>query len=108
MIHQGNFLAVILLQGYISKKLTAQLLNQGIQLITGIKRTMKNKLISLADKILLRKRVLIASVFNQLKNSFHLEHSRHRHPINGLVNILSTLADYIHYTNKTSISGNSA
>ena len=104
MIHQGNFLAVILLQGYISKKLTAQLLNQGIQLITGIKRTMKNKLISLADKILLRKRVLIASVFNQLKNSFHLEHSRHRHPIKGLVNILSTLADYIHYPNKISTS----
>jgi hypothetical protein len=91
-------------KGYISKTLAEQLLNQGVQLITGIKRNMKNKLVPLADKILLRKRVLIESVFNQLKNTFHLEHSRHRHPINGLVNILSTLAAYIHYPNKPSIS----
>lgn len=91
-------------KGYISKKLTQQLLNQGIQLITGIKNNMKNKFISLADKILLKKRVLIESVFNQLKNIFQLEHSRHRHPINGLVNILSAIAAYIHYPNKPSIS----
>ncbi|MDQ8039553.1 MAG: transposase [Rickettsiella sp.] len=43
--------------------------------MTGIKNTMKNKLISLIDKVLLKKRVLIESVFNQLKNSFQMEHS---------------------------------
>lgn len=91
-------------KGYISKKLAEQLLNQGIQLITGIKKAMKNKLMPLVDKILLRKPVLIETIFNQLKNTFHLEHSRHRHPLNGLVNILSTIAAYIHYPNKPSIS----
>lgn len=94
-------------KGYISKKLTAQLLQQGIHLITGIKKTMKNKLLSLGDKVLLKKRVLIESVFNQLKNTFHLEHSRHRHPMNGLVNLLSAIAAYIHYPNKPSISNTS-
>lgn len=90
-------------KGYISKKLAARLLNQGTQLITGIKNTMKNKLVSLLDKALLKKRALIESVFNQLKNVFQLEHSRHRHPINGIVNRLSSIAAYIHYPNKPSI-----
>ncbi len=91
-------------KGYISKKLIEQLLTQGIHLITGIKNNVKNKLISLVDKILLKKPVLIESVFNQLKNIFQLENSRHRYSINRIVNILSAIAAYIHYLNKPSIS----
>jgi hypothetical protein len=91
-------------KGYISKGVAEQLLQKGIQLITGLKKNMKNNLLSFADKILLKKRVLIESVFNQLKNSFHLEHTRHRNPINGIINLLSAVAAYIHYPNKPAIS----
>ena len=71
-------------KGYIDAKLCAQLLERGVQLVTGIRKNMKNKLLSLWDKILLRKRGLIESANNLLKNTFHLEHSRHRSPWNAL------------------------
>ena len=81
-------------KGYISKQLTEQLMKNGLQLITPIKKNMKNKLISINDKILLRKRSIIETVNDLLKNSCHIEHSRHRSPINFLVNILSALIGY--------------
>jgi len=59
-------------KGYIDQKLCAQLLERGIYLVTGIKKNMKNKLLSLWDKILLRKRGLIESVNGLLKTTFHL------------------------------------
>ena len=76
-------------KGYISKNLFNTLFSKGLRLFTTIRKDMKNHLLSLSDKILLKKRVLIESVFNVLKNSMHLEHSRHRNPINFLVHILS-------------------
>uniref|UniRef100_UPI000AEFC018 transposase n=1 Tax=Rickettsia conorii TaxID=781 RepID=UPI000AEFC018 len=50
---------------------------------------MKNHLIEMEDKIQLRKRSLVESIFNVLKNSLNLEHSRHRSPTNFLVHILA-------------------
>lgn len=55
---------------------------------------MKNHLLELEDKINLRKRSLIESVFNILKNHMNLEHSRHRSPINFLVHILACITAY--------------
>jgi len=55
-------------KGYISSNLSEKLLNNGITLITGIKKNMKNKLLTLEDKILLRKRSIIETVNDQLKN----------------------------------------
>ena len=55
---------------------------------------MKNHLLELEDKKLLRKRSLIESVFNVLKNHMSLEHSRHRSPINFLVHVLACVAGY--------------
>lgn len=77
-------------RGYISKELFEALLENGIQLITNIKSNMKNKLIPIFDKLVLRKRF----IFDLLKNEFHLEYSRHRSPKNFVVNILSVLAAY--------------
>ena len=79
---------------YIGKKEFTLLLEQGLLLITGIKKNMKNRLLELWDKILLKKRSLIESVFNIMKNILHLEHSRHRSVINATVHILTTLIAY--------------
>ncbi len=65
-------------RGYISQKLFELLLQQNIQLITTIKKNMKNRLMPLIDKILLRKRSLIETVNDQLKNISQIQHTRHR------------------------------
>lgn len=71
--------------------------DKGIDLITKIKKNMKNKLLPLIDKILLRKRALIESIFDQLKNISQIEHTRHRSLINFFVNLFAGL---IAYTNQ--------
>ncbi len=62
--------------------------------MTHPKKNMENKLMDLKEKILLRKRNLIETVFDYLKNKMNLEHTRHRSPINAFVHILSTLVAY--------------
>lgn len=81
-------------KGYISQAKFKALWDKGLQLITGIRRTMKNHLMSLIDKIMLRGRFIVESVFNILKNNMNLEHSRHRAPLNFSVNLLACLAAY--------------
>ena len=81
-------------KGYISKKLFLRLMSRGLKIITGVKCTMKNILMSFEEKVLLRKRSLVETVFDYLKNKFMLEHSRHRSFINMLVHIISTLSAY--------------
>lgn len=71
-------------QGYISRELFEQLLAEGIQLVTPFKKNMKNRLVPLMDKILLRKRALIETVNDQLKNITQIEYSRHRSVFNLL------------------------
>ena len=90
-------------RGYISKKLFHNLLKNNLMLITKIKKNMKNKLLDLQDKILLRKRSIIESVNDQLKNISQIEHSRHRSCFNFLVNILSGLIAYQHQEKKPSL-----
>ncbi len=63
-------------RGYISQKLFEQLYERGKELVTKAKRNMKQRLLKLMDKILLRKRSLIESVNDQLKNICQIEHSR--------------------------------
>jgi len=81
-------------KGYISKSLFDKLYARNIRLFTGIRRDMKNHLLEIEDKILLRKRTLIESVFNVLKNRMNLEHTRHRSPLNFLVHLLACLVSY--------------
>jgi hypothetical protein len=65
-------------KGYISQILTERLAAQGVQLATKLKKNMKQKLMPFFDKILLRKRAIIESVVEQLKNISQIEHTRHR------------------------------
>ena len=81
-------------KGYISEKLFLALYRRGLKLVTGIKKNMKNKLMILHEKFLLRKRSLIETVFDYLKNKFQIEHTRHRSPTNAFVHLLSTLVAY--------------
>ena len=92
-------------RGYISKALFEHLYKQGIQLITRLKKNMKNVLMDTGDKILLRKRSVIESVINFLKNTCLVEHSRHRSVSNFLVNLLSAISAYSFLPKKPSVSG---
>jgi hypothetical protein len=76
---------------------------QGLQLVTKLKRNMKNKLMPLLDKLLLRKRALIECVNDQLKNSSQIEHTRHRSATNGIVNILAAVVAYIFQPKKPAL-----
>jgi hypothetical protein len=81
-------------RGYISQELFEQLWEQDLQLITKLKRHMKNKLMPLLDKVLLRKRALIECVNDQLKNISQIEHTRHRSATNGIVNMIAAVVAY--------------
>lgn len=91
-------------KGYISRELFLRLLARGLKLITGIKHNMKNILMTFEEKILLRKRSLVETVFDYLKNKLMLEHSRHRSFVNMLVHIVSTLIVYQIKPTKPSLS----
>jgi len=90
-------------KGYISQKLFENLFEKGIQLITGVRSKMKNKLLSLEDKLLLRKRFIIETINDQLKNISDIDHTRHRSPTNFLVNLIAGLIAYTHQDKKPSI-----
>jgi len=64
---------------------------------------MKNKLMDIQDKFLLRKRAIIETINDQLKNISQIEHSRHRSPANFLINLLSGLIAYCHQKKKPSL-----
>jgi hypothetical protein len=94
-------------KGYISREVFTKLWQRGLHLITGIRRNMRNHLMLLGDKIMLRKRFVIETVFDILKSEMGLEHSRHRSPVNAMVHVLSCLAAYAFRPSKPSISPNS-
>lgn len=81
-------------KGYISQSLFDDLFKNGLKLITRIKKNMKNKLMPMFDKLLLRKRALIETVNDQLKNISQIEHTRHRSINNFFVNLLAGIAAY--------------
>jgi transposase len=91
-------------KGYISKDLFFQLLEQGLILITSVRKNMKNRLMPLHDKLLLRKRSIIETINDQLKNISQIEHSRHRSFANFLVNLLAGLLAYCFQEKKPSLN----
>lgn len=90
-------------KGYLSQKLFQQLFEQGLQLITKLRKNMKNQLMNLSDKLLLRKRVIIETINDQLKNISQIEHSRHRSLAGFMTNLLSGLIAYCHQPKKPSL-----
>lgn len=91
-------------KGYIDEKLFHALYERGLKLVTGIKKSMKNKLLSMREKILLRKRSIIETVNGVLKENFQISHTRHRSFVNGFIHIFSTLIAYSLKSTKPSIN----
>ena len=81
-------------KGYISKDLFEKLFVDGVHLVTKIRKNMKNCLMLIQDKIALRKRVLIETVNDELKNMCEIEHTRHQSFDNFITNLLSGLIAY--------------
>ena len=90
-------------KGYISKKLTDILFVSGIHLVTSIRNNMKNSLMTMSDKILLRKRSVIETVNDELKNICQVEHSRHRSFTNFIANMVAGLIAYSFFPKKPNI-----
>ena len=91
-------------RGYVSQPLAQQLLKDfGIEFFAKPKRNMKNKLMRLTDKLLARKRAIIETVIDQLKNISQIEHSRHRSPTNFMVNLVCGLIAYCHQPKKPAL-----
>jgi hypothetical protein len=91
-------------KGYLSQPLTAQLRQRGIHLITRLKSNMKNRLMLLSDKLLLRRRSILETITDQLKNISQIEHSRHRSLANLMVNVVAGLIAYCHQPKKPSLA----
>ena len=99
-------------RGYLSQALFEQLFAQGLQLmaadrplpITPLRKNMKNRLVVLEDKLLTRKRFIIETIVDQLKNISQIEHTRHRSTTNFLVNLVAGLIAYTWQPQKPSLS----
>lgn len=101
---EGLFGKIFADRGYVSQKLASELLdNLGIEFFAKPRRKMKNKLMRLHDKLLSRKRSIIETIIDQLKNISQIEHSRHRSPVNFCVNLLCGLIAYCHQPKKPSL-----
>jgi hypothetical protein len=90
-------------KGYLSRPLADQLRAQGIELITKLKKNMKNQLMALSDKLLLRKRSLVETIIDQFKNISQIEHTRHRSPLNAFCHVLAGLVAYCFQPKKPSL-----
>ena len=71
--------------------------------VTKLKTNIKNRLMPLANKLLLRKRAIIETVLDQLKNISQIEHTRHRSVNNFVVNLACGLIAYCHRPKKPSL-----
>jgi len=91
-------------KGYISKHLYNQLNDMNLELITNVRKNMKETFKSTYDTFLLGKRRIIESVFEQLKNHAQVEHTRHRSIWNFLVNIISGCVAYTFQEKKPSLN----
>lgn len=91
-------------KGYISQKLVAQLLDEHqVQLVTFARANMQGRLLLHDDVVLLRKRAIMETIHDQLKNISQIEHSRHRSPLNFVVNLFAGLIAYCLQPKKPSL-----
>jgi Transposase DDE domain len=94
-------------RGYISQELATRLfVTRGLRLITTLRRNMRNRPLTLADKLFLRKRAIIETIVDQLKNICQIEHSRHRSPFNFLTHLIAGLIAYCHQPKKPALNLN--
>ncbi|GHV48495.1 hypothetical protein FACS1894181_04370 [Bacteroidia bacterium] len=102
--HDKLFGKIFAGRGYVSQDLFEKLFVDGIHLITRLKKNMKNSLMSIRDKICLRKRSLIETVNDELKNICQVEHTRHRSFENFIGNMVAALVAYNFLPKKPSLN----
>ena len=102
--HENLFGKLFADKGYIGQDLFENLFIDGIHLITKVRKNMKNSLMHIHDKILLKKRALIECVNDELKNLCQIEHTRHRSMENFLTNLISGLIAYSFLPKKPSLN----
>lgn len=81
-------------KGYIAQWLTEVLAEQDLQIVTTLKKNMKPAPRTDFEKAILRRRSLIETVFDELKNLCQIEHTRHRSVSNFLVNLMAGVVAY--------------
>ena len=92
--HEKLFGKLFADKGYLSQSLFEKLFVDNIHLITKIRKNMKNSLMHLHDKIILRKRAIIETINDLLKNCCQIEHTRHRCLANFVGNLVAGLIAY--------------
>ena len=91
-------------KGYISQTLFGRLWDDGVHMVTGLRSNMKQRMMSLYDKIMLRKRSIIESINDMLKNVAQLVHSRHRSVHNFIMNLMAVMGAYCFFANKPEVN----
>ena len=90
-------------RGYVSQKLADILFVDGIHLVAKMRNNMKGGELSFQDRLMLRKRAVIESVNDELKNICQIEHTRHRCFTNFITNLIAGLLAYSFLPKKPSI-----
>lgn len=90
-------------KGYIDQALAKKLEERDLKLITKARRNMKQKIKTAFELFFLNQRNMIETIIGQLKHLYHVQHTRHRSPINFLVNILGALIAYAWKPNKINL-----
>ena len=92
-------------KGYLSKPLADQLMeDHALELVTKVRSNMKAKVMDELDKFFLRKRAIIETINDQLKNISQIEHTRHRSLVGFMINLLAGLIAYCHQPKKPSLN----
>ena len=91
-------------KGYISKALAEALRDMGVKLVTTLKKNMKPVALTAFEKAVLKRRALIETVFDELKNLCQIEHTRHRSAANFTVNLMAGIVAYCLSDTKPSLS----
>lgn len=81
-------------KGYLSKKLFQELFENGVTLITKIKKNMKNILMETSDKLMLMRRSFVETIFSSMKALNTMIHHRHRSVDNAFCHLLAALVHY--------------
>lgn len=93
-------------KGYLGKALASELWENGVELVTNVRKNMKKKAMALWDRAMLKKRFIIETINDQLKNISYVEHSRHRSLSGFMINMLGGLIAYSLKENKPSLNLN--
>lgn len=90
-------------KGYLGQALADELAEHNLRFLTKVRKNMKQKMLSAFEIFFLKHRGIVETIIDQLKNLYHVEHSRHRSPINFLVNTVAALIAYAWRPNKPGI-----